>query len=736
MKRILLRIAALGTVGGLGLIAIAQAQRGAQDRATTEPPPAAAVQSADPAGQQPPAAPYQPVPAAAEQSDHRGGEPRLLPSDVQARPLSAGEPAAPPSTPPPPIKLSNDDASPAATARGPVVDGNPLRNAPINPFAAGSGTGDNPVRLTADQTGGDGSNQASRSAAIADPAPSAYARRSQNSQLAMGDPPAAPLSHAASPLPNSGQLAAASGGDPAGRARVEPSDTQEPAPFKADPGAALANGSHGSPTPRAESSLTADEAPSLEMGAAAEGGGTPGGKQLEGPQSPQLTIQKFAPPEIQVGKPATIRVTVRNTGATSAANVEVRDQLPRGSRLMTTTPRAARGQHGELVWTLGTIKPGEESTVEIEIMPLTEGEIGSVATVRFDADASARSLVTRPKLVVTTAGANRILIGEETALVFTVSNPGSGVATGVVIEERVPAGLIHPAGNDLEYPIGDLKPGESRKLELKLLAQRPGVLSNILSARGEGNLRCEDRFALEVIAPQLDIALAGPKRRYLEREAAYQFSISNPGTAPAQQIELVAYLPNGLKFVSANNAGHYDETDRAIHWRLDELPIKEKGTVEMVTMPVEPGQQSIKLRATAQRGLTAEKEQPISIEGIASVLFQVVSDKNPVEVGGETNYEIHVANQGSKAATNLRVSVLSPAELKATGAEGPTRHSIAGGQVAFDPMASLAPKAEATYRVRLQGVRPGDLRVRCQLLTDEMQTPVVKEEGIRVYADE
>ena len=216
----------------------------------------------------------------------------------------------------------------------------------------------------------------------------------------------------------------------------------------------------------------------------------------------------------------------------------------------------------------------------MQIMPTEEGEVGSVATVRFQAEATARSIVTRPKLVVETNGANRVLVGDETLLTFTVSNPGSGVATGVVLAEHIPAGLKHPGGGELEYTVGDLKPGESRQLQLRLKAVQAGTIANVITARADANLRAEHRFNLEVISPQLDVALAGPKRRYLEREATYQLSVSNPGTAPAQQVELVAYLPQGLKFVNANNAGRYDEATRAVYWRLDELagqPARHRG---------------------------------------------------------------------------------------------------------------------------------------------------------------
>jgi uncharacterized repeat protein (TIGR01451 family) len=401
-----------------------------------------------------------------------------------------------------------------------------------------------------------------------------------------------------------------------------------------------------------------------------------------------------------------------------------------------TTPRATQGPKGDVVWALGTIKPGEETTVEMQVMPTGEGEIGSVATVHFNADATARSMCTRPKLVIETQGTSHVLVGDDATLNFTVSNPGTGVASGVVLEEHIPAGLQHPAGAELEYAVGDLKPGETRKLELKLKAARAGAITNIVSARGDASLRAEHRFDLEVVTPQLDIAMAGPKRRYLEREATYQLSVLNPGTAPAQQVELVAYLPKGLRFVNANNAGRYDDATRAVYWRLEELPINEKGTVELVTLPVESGQQSIKIRGTAQRGLAIEKEQPVVVEGLAAVLFQLSHTKDPVEVGGETTYEVRVANQGSKAATNLRVAVFMPPEMKPLSAEGPSRFAINNNQVVFEGLGQLEPKAEIIYRVRAQGLQAGDLRVRCQLLTDEMQTPVTKEESTRVYADE
>jgi uncharacterized repeat protein (TIGR01451 family) len=537
------------------------------------------------------------------------------------------------------------------------------------------------------------------------------AAEKQGSNGAFLGRPTAAIGNAAEPgrLPNSPPQELRLAGNPAAYAKPRPMSLGEPGGFEARGG---------------------------EPDRIGEGTGKPGAQQLEGPQVPQLTLQKVAPADVQVGKKATFLVKLKNTGGVVAHNVEIRDDIPKGARMVNTNPRASRGVRGELVWSLGSVRPGEEVTVEEELMPIAEGEIGSVATVGFHTEASARVTATKPQLALKVASPNRVLVGEDATFTITVSNPGSGVAQNVVLDNRVPPSFKHALGGKIEYSIGDLKPNESRTIELKLGAAQAGQVVNLLIARAEGDLRAEERTPIEVLAPSLEVAVEGPKRRFLDREATYTLLVSNPGTAPAKQIELVAHLPTGLKFVSANNAGQYNEASRSVHWLLEELPNRETGKVELTTMPVEPGQQVLRLRGSAQTGLSSEKEQPVLIEGISAILFEVADTKDPIEVNGETTYEVKVVNQGSKAARNVQIVAHLPAELKALAVEGPTQGSIEGNQVVFNPLASLAPKANTVYRIRVQGLRAGDQRIRVQLLTDEIRTPITKEESTHVYADE
>ena len=487
----------------------------------------------------------------------------------------------------------------------------------------------------------------------------------------------------------------------------------------------------------ADSAFPADSVySSAEMLGSDEGSGRPGGEELDGAQTPGLTLQKFAPAEIQVGKECTFTIKVRNTGQIAVRGVELHDEIPHGTRLVSTKPPAERGPRGELVWALGTLGIGEEATAELRLMPTAEGEIGSVATLQFEAQASVRTISTRPLLALRLNGPRQVMIGEEAKIEIEIGNPGSGAATNVMLVEDVPEGFLHPAGQSLEFEIGTLEPGETRQLELMMTAETAGHVINTLTARGDAGLNVQESIEVEIIAPELEVGLKGPSRRYLERRASYTVSVNNPGTAAAKDIELVTRLPKGMEFIKANNSGLYDAATHSVYWSLAELPAKQRGTVELVALPVESGELTIHVEGKADQGLQHETSQSVLVEGISAIMFEVVDLADPIEVGGETTYEVRVVNQGSKAATNVRIVALIPPGMTAVTAGGPTKHVIQDGRVLFEPLRRLAPKADTTYRIQVQGMQPGDMRVRVQVRTDEVTKPVTKEESTRVYADE
>ncbi len=134
-------------------------------------------------------------------------------------------------------------------------------------------------------------------------------------------------------------------------------------------------------------------------------------------------------------------------------------------------------------------------------------------------------------------------------------------------------------------------------------------------------------------------------------------------------------------------------------------------------------------------GLTDAADHDLSVEGLAAILFTVTDATDPIEVGGQTTYDIRIVNQGSKIGTNVRLAALVPEGMQVINGEGPTRVSVQGQRIMFDPMARLAPQADAIYKIHVKGLSAGDKRIQVQLMSDDVQAPVTKEESTHVYAD-
>ncbi|TWU46210.1 Large cysteine-rich periplasmic protein OmcB precursor [Rubripirellula tenax] len=459
----------------------------------------------------------------------------------------------------------------------------------------------------------------------------------------------------------------------------------------------------------------------------------PGDRRLEGIQSPSIVIHKRAPAQVTVGKPATFVIQVQNVGAVEA-DVTVHDRVPQGTRLIDASP--APVQQGDvLMWQLGVMQAGAEQTVTMQLVPETEGEIGSVARVTFEAAASVRTMSTRPELKIVQRAPEKVLIGQQLEIELEVSNPGSGTAGNVSLQEDVPDGLEHPKGRQLDNLIGNLAPGEVRTQVLRLKAVSPGLVQNTIRLVSEDGLTAEHSINVEVIAPKIEVALSAPSLRYLERQVACQLEIMNTGTADANNVEVSVQLDRGFTFVSTDYEGQYDPSRHSVFWSLAQLPPGGRGSVPLTLLAVESGDRIITVDARADLGIAAKNERTIRVEGLAELSFQIINPGGPIELGAESSYEITINNSGSKPDTNVRLELYLPPGLELIAADGDAG-TDGRGLVAFQPRAQLAPGAEMKYRVRVRGVAAGTHLVKAVVVSDQATKPVSKEESTLVYADQ
>jgi uncharacterized repeat protein (TIGR01451 family) len=113
--------------------------------------------------------------------------------------------------------------------------------------------------------------------------------------------------------------------------------------------------------------------------------------------------------------------------------------------------------------------------------------------------------------------------------------------------------------------------------------------------------------------------------------------------------------------------------------------------------------------------------------------LEVVDVEDPVRVGSQTTYIISVTNQGSAAATNIRITCLLENNVQYVSSAGATSGSKDGQMVKFLPLSSLEPKARAAWRVVVSAVKPGDVRFKAVLNADQLTRPVEESEATHIY---
>lgn len=94
---------------------------------------------------------------------------------------------------------------------------------------------------------------------------------------------------------------------------------------------------------------------------------------------------------------------------------------------------------------------------------------------------------------------------------------------------------------------------------------------------------------------------------------------------------------------------------------------------------------------------------------------------------------ITATNQGSATDTNIRIVCTLEDNEQYVSSTGATRGSASGNTVTFEPLPSLAPKAQAVWRVTVKAVKAGDVRFTVIMNTDQLTRPVTRNESTHLY---
>lgn len=446
-----------------------------------------------------------------------------------------------------------------------------------------------------------------------------------------------------------------------------------------------------------------------------------------------IGIEKGMPKEVRLNRPFDYDLVVTNLSKNELHDVVVTDQMGDNFKLGGSSPRAQTTPDGKASWNLGSLGPGESKRIRANGTATAEGEVCSCASVSYNSLLCACVPVVQPRLRLTKAGPAEVLKCDAINYQFVVSNAGTGSVPDVRIVDDLPAGLVAADGKrQITFNAGTLAPGQSKPFTAKVQAERTGRFENKATATGEGGLSVTSGTVATVVRqPVLKIEAGCDEREYIGRPVDYQIVVTNTGDGVARDTMVVDTLPAGVKFVSAGQSGRF--ANGKITWNLGTLEPRATRTLMAVVQPNDAGTFRHTAKAEAYCAAAVSDSCTTRVVGIPAVLLEVIDVEDPIEVGDNETYVITVTNQGSMADTNIRIVATLEANQQHVSNSGATRGTVRGAQIVFEPLASLAPKAKATWRVVVRNVKAGDVRFKIAMDTDQLTRPVEETEATNVY---
>jgi uncharacterized repeat protein (TIGR01451 family) len=460
-----------------------------------------------------------------------------------------------------------------------------------------------------------------------------------------------------------------------------------------------------------------------------------------GPQTAMVSLEWVKRTEVNVGQECQCDLVVKNTGDTSARGALVQVSLPASARLLPQTTPAPKLEGNQLQWQLGELAPKQSRTIQIHLIPTSRGDLTTSATVHFAAAAQAAFRVQEPLLEVELQGPKEVQLGDPASQIIQVSNPGTGTARNVEIKALIPEGLEHPQGKQLTMAIGSLNPGETRMVRLALSAVGGGkhqvkVLAEArLNPKEAPYLRKLCESDISIISPSVKVVADGPGLRYKNRNATYEITVVNDGTADSNNVRVLHKIPDGFQFVSATEDGKHDALSKTVAWFVGRIAPGQSTAMSVTLEAVKLGDFEHQISAITDQGARSEDRIPTKVEGIAALTLEVNDINDPVEIGVETAYEIHVKNQGTQFAQNVAVACELPAGVELVDVKAPCAHNLQGRVVVFQNLPKLDADQTATYRIIVRGQADGYQRFRARLASDSIQEPLIVEELTKFYGE-
>jgi len=451
------------------------------------------------------------------------------------------------------------------------------------------------------------------------------------------------------------------------------------------------------------------------------------------PECGIVQLDKIMPNEVGLNRNFSYTIKISNLTETTLTDIIVTELLPDNFKYMSSNP-AAKTEDNKLIWNIGTLGPKAHQQFTVSGMATYTEPLKHCTTVITPViPACADVAVIQPELKLTKTAPAEVLLCDLIPVRYVVTNAGTGSVQNVKIIENLPAGLRTTDGkSEVIFDAGTLGANQSRQFTIELRATQTGTFTSSAIATSTTGLRVESSAtSTSVGQPVITISKTGPENLYIGRPAAYEITISNKSDVPAKNTILEDTIPDGVSEVKAT-AGAKLSGSKLI-WEFGTLEPNSSKNVRVNYVPTRAGTLINIATASAYCAEAVTSTMRTTVTGISALALEVVDVEDPVRVGARATYVIRVENQGSAAATNIRIACLLENNVQYLSSAGATASSQEGQTVRFYPLGSLAPKAQAAWRVVVEAVRPGDVRFKAVMNADQLSRPVEETESTHIY---
>jgi uncharacterized repeat protein (TIGR01451 family)/fimbrial isopeptide formation D2 family protein len=457
---------------------------------------------------------------------------------------------------------------------------------------------------------------------------------------------------------------------------------------------------------------------------------------------PLLTVAKTPDgASVDAGEQASYTVTVTNDGDVPARDVEVTDRLGVGqayaAATATATPSAgfsetsvtAGPSAGEttIAWAIAQVPAHASVAITLPVdtdpsLPDASGLANSASVVSRERPApvsdggSYVTAVESDVRIVKTAQSAPVDAGEELDFTLSVTNDGPSDATGVSVQDVLPANLafvsasapcIEAAGT-VTCAIGALAAGDSETLTLRARIdpdETSGVsnTATVSTTTPDSNPANDSSTANKPVGVEANVTVVkdGPAAPVLQGTAFdYTIRVANAGVSAATDVALSDPLPAGVTFDNVTtDTGTCSEAGGTVDCDFGTLQPGALATVTVRVNAVAVGAPLNVATATtsAAESTTADNDDdaPVTILPAADLGVTKTAPPN-VAAGGQVDYELEVTNAGPSPATGVTLSDTLPPGVTFVSADPDCAH--AGGVVTCDAGA-LAVSASRSFTV-------------------------------------